>query len=122
MPKKLTITITLLILATLTFAQTTTRGIIAEKIAESESTLGKPEIKFQTGHSESVDSVSFSPDGKYIASGSLDYTVKLWEVESGKEIRTFTGHTYDVRSVSFSPDGKYIASCSETIKLWEVES
>ena len=64
MAKKLSITITLLILATLTFAQTTTRGIVAETITESESTLGKPEIKFQTGHSEIVESVSFSPDGK----------------------------------------------------------
>ena len=124
MQKKLTITITLLILATLTFAQTTNRGIIAETITEPETALGQPEIKFQTGHSEYVFSVNFSPDGKYIVSGSDDDTVKLWEVESGKEIRTFTSHTDNVSSVSFSPDGKYIASGSwyGTIKLWEVES
>ena len=124
MQKKLAITITLLILATLTFAQTATRGIVAETIAERESTLGQPEIKFQTGHSDAVTSVSFSPDGKYIASGSWDGTVILWEVESGKEIRTLTGHTASVNSVSFSPDGKYLASGSndETVKLCEVES
>jgi len=124
MPKKLTITIVLLILATLTFAQTTERGLILETITEPETALGQPEIKFQTGHSEGVNSVSFSPDGKYIASGKDEDTVKLWEVESGKEIRTFTGHTSSVTSVSFSPDGKYIASGSndDTVKLWEVDS
>ena len=90
MPKKLTITITLLILATLTFAQTTNRGIVAETIAESESTLGKPEIKFQIGHTASVNSVSFSPDGKYLASGSDYDTIKLWDMESGKEVKTFS--------------------------------
>ena len=122
MPKKLTITITLLILATLTFAQTTNRGIVAETIAERENTLGKPEIKFQTGHTSGVHSVSFSPDGKYIASGSQDNTVKVWDVDSGKVIREFT-HYYGIFTVSFSPCGKYIVGGSiDAIILWEVES
>ena len=69
-------------------------------------------------------SISFSPDGRYLASGSRDKTVKLWDVSSGREIKTLTGHSDDVRSVSFSPDGSYLASGSsdKTIKLWDVSS
>ena len=124
MPKKLTITITVLILATLTFAQTTNRGIVAETIVENENTLGKPEIKFQTGHTDAVHSVSFSPDGKYIASGGVlyDKTVKLWDVKTGKEIRTINT-PFLVLSVSFSPDGENIVGGgSSGLVLYEIES
>jgi len=124
MSKKLTFSVILFIIANLIFAQTTNRGLVLETITDPETTLGKPEIKFQMGHTVPVTSVSFSPDGKYIVSGSCDRTVKLWSIESGKEVRSFTGHTDYVTSVSFSPDGKYLASGSndDTIKLWEVES
>jgi tetratricopeptide (TPR) repeat protein len=73
-------------------------------------------------HTSRVWSVSFSPDGKTLASGSADKTIKLWEVATGKPITTLTGHTSRVWSVSFSPDGKTLASGSadKTIKLWEV--
>jgi len=73
-------------------------------------------------HQDSVNSVSFSPDGKMIASGSDDNTVKLWDVVTGRELRTFSRHQSGVNSVSFSPDGKMIASGSNdnTVKLWDV--
>ncbi|MCA2945993.1 MULTISPECIES: WD40 repeat domain-containing protein [unclassified Microcystis] len=77
-----------------------------------------------TGHNKSVTSVSFSPDGKTLATGSGDNTIKLWNVETGQEIRTLTGHNSNVNSVSFSPDGKTLATGSDdgTIKLWDVET
>ncbi|MCF3622376.1 WD40 repeat domain-containing protein [Planktothrix agardhii] len=73
-------------------------------------------------HSSLVYSVSFSPDGKTLASGSGDNTIKLWDVTTGKEIHTLQGHSSVVSSVSFSPDGKTLASGSDdnTIKLWDV--
>src|SRR5262245_51101624 len=58
------------------------------------------------GHGEAVHSVAFSPDGKRLASGSLDRTVKLWDVGAGQEIATLKGHTGNIFSVTFSPDGK----------------
>ena len=74
------------------------------------------------GHSSFVSSVAFSPDGKTIATGSLDKTVKLWNLE-GKELQTFKGHSAEVSSVAFSPDGKIIVTGSgdKTVKLWNLE-
>ncbi len=59
-----------------------------------------------------------------MASGSDDYRVKLWSLESQKEVTTLQGHRKSVYSVAFSPDGKYLASGStdKTVKLWSVES
>ena len=74
------------------------------------------------GHSDAVLSVAFSPDGKTLASGSWDKTIKLWDVKTGKELATLNGHTETVMFVAFSPDGKTLASASwdKTIKLWDV--
>jgi len=78
-------------------------------------------IGFLVGHTGSVLSVAFSPDGETLASGSSDNTIKLWDVSSGVLLRTLTGHTGNVLSVAFSPDGKTLASGSsdDTIKLWD---
>ena len=71
------------------------------------------------GHTDWVSSVSFSPDGKRIASASKDNTIKLWKSD-GTLLQDLSGHEAGVYSVSWSPDGKMIASASEdkTVKLW----
>ena len=73
------------------------------------------------GHQASVWSVSFSPDGKYIATASGDQTARLWDV-TGKLIQEFKGDQNAVVSVNFSPDGKYIATAStdKTARLWDL--
>lgn len=78
----------------------------------------------QTGHSNNVTSVVFSADGKTLASGSSDETVKLWDVSTGTELHTLDGHSNAVESIAFSPDGKTLASGSgdKTIKLWDVST
>ncbi len=81
-------------------------------------------IQTLEGHSDCVVSVAFSPDGKYIISGSDDKTIKIWDAKSGKCLRTLEGHSDWVISVAFSLDGKYIVSGSNdnTAKIWDVNS
>ncbi|MBH8553165.1 PD40 domain-containing protein, partial [Nostocaceae cyanobacterium CENA357] len=78
--------------------------------------------RFQ-GHQGTVWSVSFSPDGQYIATAADDGTTRLWNL-NGQQVAQFQGHRKAVRSVSFSPDGKYIATAADdhTARLWPVEN
>src|SRR5262245_44862482 len=65
------------------------------------------------GHTETVYAIAFTPDGKYVVTGSFDKSLKLWEVPSGKEVRTYagpTGHQNLVLGVAVSADGKSLAS------------
>jgi WD40 repeat protein/tRNA A-37 threonylcarbamoyl transferase component Bud32 len=75
-----------------------------------------------TGHSKQVYAIAISPDGQTLVSGSLDNTLKLWNIPKGKPLRTLSGHSNKVRSVVISPDGQKIASGSwdGTIKLWNL--
>jgi len=76
------------------------------------------------GHTAAVPSIAFSPDGKQLASGSLDKTVKLWDVSRGQEIRTLTEPTAAVFSVAFSPKGKRLAAAGEDkiVRLWDLDT
>ena len=75
-------------------------------------------------HESGVTSVALSRDGTTLASGAVDGTVKLWDVETHKNIATLKGHADQVKSVAFSSDGTILASgaLDGTVKLWDVET
>ena len=72
------------------------------------------------GHRSNVLSIAYSPDGATLASGSIDSTVRLWNVATRRNIATFSG-IGEILSVAFSPDGQTLASGSSngTILLWD---
>mmetsp|Transcript_2109 Transcript_2109/g.5674 ORF Transcript_2109/g.5674 Transcript_2109/m.5674 type:complete len:732 (-) Transcript_2109:220-2415(-) len=82
------------------------------------------EVRRLSGHSGGVWSVAFSGDGEWLATGSFDKTVKLWNRATGECVRTCTGHVSSVFSVAFSEDGKWVASASgdKTARVWDKET
>ncbi|KAJ6535014.1 WD40-repeat-containing domain protein [Mycena capillaripes] len=73
-------------------------------------------------HGNWVTSVGFSPDGLCAISGSIDGTVRIWEVATGQQLQQFDGHVDSVKSVRFSRDGQHAMSGSNdhTVRIWEV--
>ena len=92
--------------------------------AEPELPPGVKLLRTLEGHEGAVRSVAFDPQGGTLASGSNDYTVKLWDARSGKLLRTLKGHEGTVYSVAFDAQDGTLASGSadETVKLWDARS
>lgn len=66
-----------------------------------------------TGYSQAVNSVAFSPDGQYLATGSKDRSVKVWRMADGTLVSSRFDHAQQVKAVAFSPDGQWLASASD---------
>ncbi|MBC8164315.1 MAG: caspase family protein [Bryobacteraceae bacterium] len=80
------------------------------------------ELVPQMGHTSSVTSVAFSPDGRLALSTGFDDTLRVWEVATGTELRRFGAHTDHIESMALSPDGNLALSGSrdKTLKLWDL--
>jgi len=75
-------------------------------------------------HDHQIHALAFSPDDRFLLSGSRDKTIKLWDAASGTLVRTFVGHSDHVTSIAFFPDGQRIFSSSndKTIRLWDANT
>ncbi len=75
-------------------------------------------------HNTTIQSISWSPEGKYLASGSQDNIVRIWNSNNGKHLANLTGHQAAVMLVLWSPNGKYIASssCDGTTRIWSAKN
>lgn len=82
---------------------------------------GDPICKLQ-GHSDEIYAAAFSRDGKLIATGSDDQTVRVWDANTGAALKKLTGHQWRVTSVDFVPDSDLVISASwdQTIKVWDL--
>jgi WD40 repeat protein len=102
-------------------------GALAVGMYYGPSAIWDPAIRIQRttlGLHDDIRSIAFSPDGKKIATASLDKTVKIWNSQSGQELAHLAGHVGGILCVSFSPDGKMIATASadRTAKLWDAST
>jgi WD40 repeat protein/tRNA A-37 threonylcarbamoyl transferase component Bud32 len=78
-------------------------------------------VRTLTGHGGAVFGITFSPDGRRIASASNDKTARVWDVATGKVLATFSGHTDMALAVAFHPSGRLVASGGrdKTVRLWD---
>jgi WD40 repeat protein len=85
---------------------------------------GSEEPRVLAGHTEAVLAVAFSPDGKLVASGSFDRSIRVHDAASGMSQKVLKGHAGPVVAVAFSPDATKIASASIDghLKLWDLET
>ena len=100
--------------------------VFAEEKLDPAGSKQGPEIFLQLGHSAWVQTADMSADGKYLLSGGWGGAVKLWDVQTGREIRTLSGHK-SAPSVAFTPDGLHAVTFESgldegIIRLWDLQS
>jgi WD40 repeat protein len=83
---------------------------------------GTPLARY-SGHRGGVTSVTFSPQGTQLLSGSSDKTLRVWDAATGREVRCMCGHVGSVASVAWSADGDLLASASDdqTVRVWDAQ-
>ncbi|WP_192356027.1 adenylate/guanylate cyclase domain-containing protein [Mesorhizobium mediterraneum] len=91
----------------------------------SAAQLVKPdgtELKKLVGHERRITGAAFSPDGRLVATASLDHTARIWSVKDGRTVAILKGHSNELTTVSFSQDGRSVLTASRdgTVRTWGV--
>ena len=86
--------------------------------------LTSSRVRLTVRHSDSVNAVAWSPDGRRLATGSADSLAKIWDAGDGRELSAMAGHTESVNSIAWSPDGRYLATAGfdNTVKVWKADT
>jgi WD40 repeat protein len=94
---------------------------LAVLFAVGSSAVAENELKTLKGHSDTVNAVAFTPDGKRLATGSSDDLIIIWDAATGKDETTLKGHEDSVLGLCFSPDGKFLASAGadNSVRVWD---
>ncbi len=94
------------------------------KIKQNKTKQNKKQINEKKKKWQKITTVTFSPNGKLLVSGSSDESIIVWDVEDGSILKKITGNLGRVWRVAYSPDSKFIASVSisQTIRIWSTEN
>jgi len=105
------------------FSSSTSIAVSSDESSHTNGGKLKPQARL-TGHQRQVSHVVFSPDGRWVASGSWDNSVRLWEGRTGKFIATLRGHVAPVYRLAWSADSRLLISASKdsTLKIWDLKT
>ena len=111
-----------------TFVDSLRSEFIYERAAAPPPSIDKPRklieperVTTLNGHTADINSVAFSPDGRFVVTASGDGTARVWDAATGASLGELRGHSGSVNSASFSPDGKFIVTAGDdaTVRLWD---
>src|SRR6188474_3434093 len=90
--------------------------------AQNPPPKDRPRLVAQIGHTAWVDCLAFSADGKLLATSSDDYTVRLWETATGRQLLQLQDQESRILSLAISPDSRWLLTVADTVRLWNAQS